>query len=49
MAKTTQWSDPVKDRPPRKETLDVKGNFQEFTILMRRIIKKGEGSKKKPQ
>jgi len=40
MSKERQWSDPVKNKPPRKETLDVKGNFQEFTDLMRRIAKK---------
>jgi hypothetical protein len=39
---------PVKGKPPRKETLEVKGNFQEFADLMRRVIRKRDEPKAVP-
>jgi hypothetical protein len=40
--KPKKWIDPVKGRPPRKETQNVEGNFQEFVGLMKRIVHKRE-------
>ena len=42
------WSDPVKDKQPREETLGVKGDFQEFTRVMRRVVKKADDPKPLP-
>jgi hypothetical protein len=37
------WKNPVKDRPASEATMQMTGDFQEFTDLMRQIIhKKGE-------
>jgi hypothetical protein len=34
------WIDPVKDQPARPTTMAVKGDFAEFTSLMRRVVTK---------
>jgi hypothetical protein len=33
-----RWVNPVKNQPAKNSTLDIKGDFQEFTDLMRRIV-----------
>jgi hypothetical protein len=35
-----KWTDPVKNKPAKESTLDTKGDFRQFTELMRRIINK---------
>lgn len=41
------WINPVKNRPAKESTLNTKGNFGEFTELMRKIVNKQE-EKPKP-
>lgn len=43
--KKKPWVDPVKKRPAKDETLAVKGSFQEFTELMRKIVNKRDEPK----
>jgi hypothetical protein len=38
------WTDPVKSRPAKESTLNTKGNFREFTDLMRKIVVKKPAS-----
>lgn len=33
------WDDPVK-RPPKPETMNTPGDFERFTDLMKKIVKK---------
>jgi hypothetical protein len=42
-----KWTDPVKNRPAKKETLNTRGDFCVFTDLMRKIVNKRE-EKPKP-
>jgi hypothetical protein len=37
-----KWVDPVKDHKAKEATLNTRGDFQEFTALMRRIVNKKE-------
>jgi hypothetical protein len=34
------WKNPVKNQPAKESTLNTRGDFQEFTELMRRIVHK---------
>lgn len=43
----SQWIDPVKNRPPKNATLNIKGDFHEFMDIMRKVINKQE-EKPKP-
>lgn len=40
-----QWSDPVKDKRPREETLNTKGSLKEMRESLRKVIKKGDSPK----
>jgi len=33
------WRDPVKGHPAKESTLHVRGDFEQFTELMKRIVK----------
>ena len=37
-----KWIDPVKNRPAKESTLAVRGDFREFTEIMRKIVNKRE-------
>lgn len=37
-----KWVDPVKNRPAKESTLNVRGDFEQFTELMRKIVSKRE-------
>jgi len=37
-----QWVDPVKNKPAKDSTLDIRGSFEDFTNIMRKIITKRE-------
>lgn len=37
---TKPWTDPVKNHGPKPETLAIRGDFAEFTNLMRRVVTK---------
>ncbi|HEY4357726.1 MAG TPA: hypothetical protein VGN16_18375 [Acidobacteriaceae bacterium] len=41
-----KWTNPVKGIPAKESTLNVEGDFQEFTELMRRIVNKQEDKPK---
>ena len=43
----SQWIDPVKNQQPKDATLNIKGDFREFTNIMRKIVNKQE-EKPKP-
>jgi len=34
------WKNPVKNQPPKDSTLNTRGDFQQFTDFMRRIVNK---------
>lgn len=42
-----KWTDPVKNRPAKESTLSTRGDFREFTDLMRKVVNKRE-EKPKP-
>jgi len=44
MRKTSerQWSNPVKDKQPREETLNTKGDLGQLKDILRRVVKKPE-------
>jgi hypothetical protein len=42
-----KWVDPVKNRPAKESTMNTRGDFREFTELMKRIVTKRE-EKPKP-
>jgi len=35
----TKWQDPAK-QPPKPETMNISGDFERFTDLMRKIVEK---------
>ena len=39
-AKPKTWVNPVKNQPPKAETLNTPGDFRAFTDLMKKIISK---------
>lgn len=41
-----RWVDPVKNQPPKESTMSTRGNFREFTDLMRKIVNKQEENPK---
>lgn len=43
-----KWNDPVKNKPAKESTLDIKGDFGKFTDLMRRVVNKREEKPKPP-
>jgi len=42
------WKNPVKDVPPKDSTMNTPGNFEEFTELMRRVVKVKPEPREKP-
>lgn len=40
MRTTRQWSDPVKDKQPRPETLNIKGDLEHLKGVLRRVVRK---------
>jgi len=43
-----KWVDPVKNRPAKESTLNIRGDFREFMELMRKIVNKREDKPKPP-
>ena len=41
-----KWIDPVKSHPAKESTLSTKGDFREFTELMKKIVAKPLQEKK---
>jgi hypothetical protein len=41
-----KWTDPVKNKPADDSTLGTRGDFREFTNLMRKIVNKQEDKPK---
>ncbi len=35
---TKKWTDPVKKHPPKESTLNIKGDFGQFTETMKKIV-----------
>jgi hypothetical protein len=42
------WRDPVKNQPPKPETLTIEGDFGKFTEDMKRLFNPENPEKKKP-
>jgi hypothetical protein len=42
------WRNPVKDQPPKPETLAIEGDFEKFTADMKRLFNQPQTEKKKP-
>lgn len=42
------WRNPVKDIPPKAETLAIKGDFEKFTADMRKLFQSPKTEKQKP-
>jgi hypothetical protein len=40
-----KWADPVKSRPAKESTMNIQGDFGQFTDLMKRLICRHEDSK----
>jgi hypothetical protein len=43
-----RWKNPVKDHPPKPETLAIKGDFEKFTADMKRLFQSPKDGKQKP-
>jgi hypothetical protein len=37
-----RWVDPVKNRPAKESTMNTRGDFGEFTTLMKKVVSKPE-------
>jgi hypothetical protein len=33
-----KWTDPVKNRPAKESTMNIRGDFSEFTELMKKLV-----------
>jgi len=42
------WKNPVKDSPPKPETLAIKGDFEKFTADMKRLFRTPKEEQEKP-
>jgi hypothetical protein len=42
------WRNPVKDQPPKPETLAIKGDFGKFTEDMKRLFQTPKTEKQNP-
>lgn len=42
------WKDPVKGIAPKESTMRTKGNFAQFTELMKRVVKTGKPTSASP-
>jgi hypothetical protein len=43
-----KWRDPVKDQPPKPETLAIEGDFGKFTEDMKRLLGNPKTEKNQP-
>jgi hypothetical protein len=43
-----QWKDPVKGHPAKESTMNTRGDFGQFTELMKRVVSRKQEEKPKP-
>jgi hypothetical protein len=43
-----RWNNPVKNHPPKPETLAIEGDFDKFTSDMKRLFQNPKAEKQKP-
>lgn len=45
LSKAKTWVNPVKNHPPKAETLNTPGDFHEFTELMKKVVNQKPASR----